>query len=91
VGVDDITGATYSVDQLSLIRIVHFGAQTPHHDVEDIGAGLKINSPDVALDLFARYDFAGCADQLCEEEKFLGCQVKRIACADRAISVRIQL
>src|SRR5207248_1341082 len=76
-GFEDIAGAANSVDQLFRIRIVHFGAQTSHHDIEDIRASLKIDSPDMVLDLVTRDDLSGRANQLGKKKKFLGGEMER--------------
>ena len=90
VGFEDITGAANGVDQLFWIRVIHFGPQTPHHHVEDISAGLKIDPPDVAFDLLARDHLAGRAHEMREEKKFLGREMKRLPGPDRAMAMRIQ-
>ena len=55
---ENITDAANCVDQFFLVGIIDFRAQAANDDIDNIGLGVEIDSPDVLGDFFSGDDLA---------------------------------
>jgi hypothetical protein len=72
---ENITNAAKGVDKLGLKWIVHLGTQTAHNDIDYVRVSLESYVPHMFCNVSPRHDFAGRANQMSQQEKFLGREI----------------
>src|SRR6266511_4906558 len=88
---ENITNAADGVNQVDLKRIVHLCAQSAHNDINHVRVGFESDAPHLFCNLSTRYHFAGGADQMSEQEKFLRGEIERDSGASCLVSSHVDL